>query len=493
MPTINLPVGGLNIGAIVSELRQLLGYTETIITGEVYAEEGSKDDKESPLKYGLRLRIAGQGPIYKSERPDSDIQHLISAAAEKIMYKFDPINLGYYYYRRKDYDKADETADAALAGENADNYPWAYTMRGLIARDQGKFAEAAENFRQVVELDPRFAMGYVNLSGILRLDGKLDEAETAARKAVDLAPALQDGYAALAVVLMDRGNREQALEEMKKGVAAAPKDPQGHLALGRLQHQMEKYEDAIASFKTSAQLAPAAAPYIHAANSSLELKRQEEALAFLRRATETEPKNYEVWLAYGSAALKRQDTGKAEKAFDKAVTLAPNVSAPLLQLSNIYIAQKRFSVADAIFTKHAQGFAHDPEFLIGWSHLLLEEGKKAESEAKLADAQTAARGNPVTLQNVARDFESRGEIPEAIAAYEKVIAADPKMTEVITPYIEKLTKRLTPPAPPSTPVADQTGTAARPQPASAKAQSSTPPALHPAAPPAPAVANTPHK
>ncbi len=442
MPSINLPVGGFNITGIVSELRQLLGYTETIITGEVFAEGASKSDKDSPVKYGLRLRIAGQGPIYKSDHPEADIQHLISVAAEKIMYKFDPINLGYYYFRRKDYEKADETADAALAGDAAENYPWAYTMRGLIARDQGKFAEAAENFHQVIELDPRFGMGYVNLSGMLRLDGKLDEAETAARKAVELMPTQQDGYSALAVVLMDRGDREQALTEMKKSVAVNPKDAQSHLALGRLQHQLEQYEEAIASFKTSAKLAPSAAPLISAASASLELKRQEDAYAYLRKATSAEPKNFEVWMAYGSAALQRHDVRKAEKAFEKALTLAPNVSAPLIQLSNIYVSQKRFPAAEATFSKHAHSFGHDPEFLIGWSHLLSEEGKKAEAGAKLQEAQTAAQSNAVALESVARDFESRGEIPEAIATYEKVIAADPKMTEIITPYIQKLTARL---------------------------------------------------
>ena len=170
MPTINLPVGGLNIGTIVSEVRHLLGYTETTITGEVFIEEPK--DAEQPAKYGLRLRIAGEGPIYKSEAPEPDVQRLIAASAERIMHKFDPINLGYFYYRQKDYDKAEETADFALASANAENYPWAYTMRGLIARDQGKYGEAARNFHQVVTLDPKFGMGYVNLSGILRLDSR---------------------------------------------------------------------------------------------------------------------------------------------------------------------------------------------------------------------------------------------------------------------------------------------------------------------------------
>ena len=61
MPSINLPVGGFNLTALVSELRQLLGYTETIITGEVFVDGASKGDKDGPVKYGLRLKMTGAG------------------------------------------------------------------------------------------------------------------------------------------------------------------------------------------------------------------------------------------------------------------------------------------------------------------------------------------------------------------------------------------------------------------------------------------------
>ena len=324
MPTINLPVGGFNMGTIVSEVRRLLGYTETVITGEVFIEEPK--DKEQPAKYGLRLRIAGDGPIYKSEAPEPDVQRLIAAAAERIMHKFDPINLGYFYYRQKDYDKAEETADFALASANADNYPWAYTMRGLIARDRGKVSEAARNFNQVVSIDPNFGMGHVNLSGILRLDGQLDAAEAAAHKAIDLMPNQHEGYAALALVLLDRGDRDKALAEMDKGVEVDPQEAQSHLAQGALRQSVERYEEAIASYQTSAKLRPSAAPLIGAANASTHLNRQDEALGFLQRATQAEPKNVDAWLALGDATRNLHDWKTAEAAFEKAEALAPELA-----------------------------------------------------------------------------------------------------------------------------------------------------------------------
>ncbi len=445
MPTINLPVGGLNIGAIVSEVRRLLGYTETVITGEIFVEES--EDKDNPTKYGLRLRIAGEGPIYKSEAPEPEVRRLIEAAAERIMHKFDPINLGYFYYRQKDYDKAEETADLALALPSAENYPWAYTMRGLVARDRGKYGEAARNFRQVVALDPNFGMGYVNLSGILRLDGQLDAAETAARKAIELMPKQHEGYAALAHVLLDRGDHDKALAEMDKGVAADPQEAQSHLLQGKLRHRLERYEEAIEAFQTSAKLRPAAAPLIGAADSSQQLKRQEEALAFLQRATQAEPKSVDAWLALGLATRQLRDWKSAEEACGKALELAPNSPVPVIELAGLYAAQKRFGAAEALYAKRARHFRHNPQFLMGWSRLYFDQGKKDEAKSKLLEAQVEAMFDPKTLEGVARELEARGDLGEAIAAYQKIIGIDPKMAETLTPQIDKLSARLEPKAP----------------------------------------------
>ncbi len=72
MPTIGLPVGGVSIGVIIAELRQILGYSEKIITGEIYADNLKKSDKEEIKGYGFRLRIVGEGIAVGtliSERP----------------------------------------------------------------------------------------------------------------------------------------------------------------------------------------------------------------------------------------------------------------------------------------------------------------------------------------------------------------------------------------------------------------------------------------
>ena len=106
---------------------------------------------------------------------------------------------------------------------------------------------------------------------------------------------------------------------------------------------------------------------------------------------------------------------------------------------------------------------------MGWSRLYLEEGKKDEAKEKLLEAQVQAMFDPKTLESVARELEARGDIAEAIAAYQKIVAVDPKMAEVLTPQIDKLSARLQPKAPER-----MAAPAAAPATASARAASAAP-------------------
>ena len=441
MPDIDLPVGGLNLAAIVAELRQLLGYPETKITGEAYIAVPGNDDKGIPAQYALRLRIAGQGPVFRTATPNADIQSLIEAAAQQIMRKYDPVNLGYYYYRQKDFGRAYEITELALADDSSNNDPWAYTMRGLIARDEGHFDDAAANMREAINRAPNFWLGYVNLAGLLRLDGKLDEAEAAARKAIELASDQQEGHSALALILMDRGDKEAALAEMQKGVAVDPKDPGGHLELGRLLAKLNRFDEAVTSFKTSASLNSSAEPLIQAADASRSLKRGADVLTFLRQATDAEPKNPSVWLALGEAEIDAKDIRHADQAFAKAIELDGAMPTSIIAAAKAFAGQKRFADADALYKKNAKAFDKNADFLLGWSELLWTEDKKSDAEAKLKEAIADAPDVPATLEAAGRILEARGEINDAIEAYKKAITIDPRVEEILRPHIEQLAAR----------------------------------------------------
>ena len=438
MPPINLPVGGLNLAAVISELRQLFGYNDTKVTGEVYVAEHADEAKGVPVQYGLRLRIAGEGPIYRSEQGSADVAPLIEAAAHEIMHRYDPVNLGYYYYRTRDLKRASAMADEVLADPRSPNAPWAYTMRGLVDRDEGHLADAAMNLHEAIARAPNFWLGYVHLAGLYRIDHKLDDAETAARKAIELAPAQQEGHAALALILLDRGKEDEALAEMKKGVESDPKNAGGHLELGRLQARVKRFEEAIMSFKTAAALKPSAEPLLNAAGAAKNLKRDGEHLSYLLQAARSEPKNAEAWLQLGELRFKRGEPNRGNDALKKAVTVSAGSAAILLRAAKVWADAKHFAEANTVFTQHAARHGQDPDFLLGWSELLWSEGKKTEALAKMHEAMESAPNAPQVYVNAGRQYESHGHTAEAADAYRKAVAIDPKLDEILKPHIDKL-------------------------------------------------------
>ena len=441
MPSIDLPVGGINITSVVTELRQLLGATETKITGEIYVATPGNDDKGTPTLFGIRLRIGGVGPIYKTQTPTANVDELIDGAAQKIMHRFDPINLGYYYYRKKDYRRAYDITEEALADSSSDNDSWAYTMRGLIARDQGRTDEAIANMREAIARADKFWVGYANLSELLLKTGNLDEAESAARKVIELAPKEQEGHSALALVLFERGKKDEALAEMRLGLSLDPKDAGGHMQLGRLQARLQMFDDALSSFRTSAALNPVAEPLVQAASVARSLKRGTVELDYLRQATQAEPKNADAWLALGEGYFARKDFPRAIEAFRKSEALDEEPTT-MLRVSQLLLGERHIAEVDALFTKNAKRFAGNPDFTIGWSELLWTQGKKPEANAKLKEV-LSSDAPATTYVTTGKMFEDRHEPLDAAAAYVTAVMRDPTLAPQLQPKIENLKQQAT--------------------------------------------------
>ncbi len=115
------------------------------------------------------------------------------------------------------------------------------------------------------------------------------------------------------------------------------------------------------------------------------------------------------------------------------------------------MAQKRYAAAEALYAKRERLFRHNAEFLIGWSRLYYEQGRKDEAKDKLLEAEIEAMFDTKALEGVARELEARGDLAEAIATYQKIVGLDLRMGPILAPQIEKLTARLEPKTPPAPP------------------------------------------
>lgn len=96
---------------------------------------------------------------------------------------------------------------------------------GDRARDQGRWFEAAEAYREYLALRPSDHQIWVQLGHALKESGRLDDAEQAYRRAIAINDRTSDSYLQLGHALKLKGQRQDAGIAYAKALALDPQNP----------------------------------------------------------------------------------------------------------------------------------------------------------------------------------------------------------------------------------------------------------------------------
>jgi tetratricopeptide (TPR) repeat protein len=155
----------------------------------------------------------------------------------------------------------------------------------------GKFDEAADRFRKVIERYPTQYEGYFNLGLALLKKGEADAAITALEKAAEVNPQSVDSLFALGECYFAKGETEKAEQSFSRAIALNPESPLAHYNLGLVFYKLGKNEEALAAFERSIAL---------------------------------KPDNASAHYQAGLAAIRLQSYDKAVKSFEEFLKLEPN-------------------------------------------------------------------------------------------------------------------------------------------------------------------------
>lgn len=154
----------------------------------------------------------------------------------------DWFSLSKVYARRKEYDKALEACDFALAIDESDENIIAF--KGYCYYDNEQFAEAVEQFKIFLRHTSDKAVAY---ELIAEAYGRMEQHECAVEyllKAVELNDRSHDLYYQLAVNYFYMGEKDSAIEHLYKAIACDDSDDEAHILLGELLLQKHLYEEA---------------------------------------------------------------------------------------------------------------------------------------------------------------------------------------------------------------------------------------------------------
>ncbi len=241
--------------------------------------------------------------------------------------------------------------------------------------DQGRLAEARLSLEQLRLVEPDARRVALLEAMILYREGTPDQALLRLVPQLDANDGLADSYKLAALCLVAVGKPREAGPYIQQAVRLMPDDAMAHYYLGLSQLDLRQSENAVESLRRSVRLNEsypdahvmlglaleesahedqAEASYRLGVELTEKLKlrretsfvylgrflqargRNEEALPFLSKATEANPRSAEAWLLMGKARLELGRLDSALAALQKAVELAPNDKRPRYQLMRAY-------------------------------------------------------------------------------------------------------------------------------------------------------------
>lgn len=211
-----------------------------------------------------------------------------------------PINRGWRFHRRGDYNYAIREFEAVLKRNPQSGQ--AYIGLAMTWEDKGDYAKAKEYFSKTVALDPRSKFYYdIGSNKIESADirhgwryyryGEFNPAVASFNSALEKNPQSAEAYMGLAIAWKDKKDYDKSIEYFSKAIEAEPKS--GYFWLrGEVWVKKKDFEQAIEDYTRAINLDPSfAAAYTDRGSCYISMGKYEIALADYKKALELIPEN----------------------------------------------------------------------------------------------------------------------------------------------------------------------------------------------------------
>jgi cellulose synthase operon protein C len=279
---------------------------------------------------------------------------------------------------------------------------------------KGKYHEAAIQYSNAIQIDTRFAEAHYKLSQTYLKLGDNNRAFQELSRTVDLAPdnykALTDISNLLVTVRNPDGSPVQdALRQAKTHLDVLrdklPNAPETHEAWANYYSAQNQLGPAMTEMQQAITLDPSRSEsYLLLALLQLRANMPDQAEVNFKKATEVDPKAMNAQLALGGFYQSRNRLPEAEQQFRHAIAVDPSNPGPRAALVR----------------------------------LLMQEGKKSETEAFLEQTKKDLADNSEGYRMLGDFYFASGDLDKAVAEYGSLYNDHPKDPQVKKNYIQLL-------------------------------------------------------
>jgi tetratricopeptide (TPR) repeat protein/predicted Ser/Thr protein kinase len=328
-------------------------------------------------------------------------------------------------FGRGEYGAAESALDRYL-----DRVPWearAFLLRARARQYQGKAAEADEDFREAVSLDPDDPDAY-NLRGEFRSSQKrYAEAEADYARAIALDPSSAFAFNNLGRLCHERRDWDKAIAHYTKAIELRPRYASPLNNRGNLYYDLKRWADSEADYAKALEIDPGyALTYNNRARLYSAQKRYDDAVRDYSKAIALFPRYAR---AYYNRARVHHQTGRlddAEADYSRAIEIDPGYATAWCNRGNLRHDRRQHDPAEADYSKAIE---LDPDYALAYSNrgnLYYDLKRWEESDRDYSAAVRLDPDNPRTRSNRGLLYKQMERWDDAERDFTRAIELDPK-------------------------------------------------------------------
>jgi tetratricopeptide (TPR) repeat protein len=287
-----------------------------------------------------------------------------------------------------------------------------HMQAGIEAAKQHQVAVAIKEFKQVTELEPSLADGFISLGQAYMENGDYGSAFAPLKHALELKPDSVPAHQLLGYALLAQGYAGEAIPHLQ----VAP----DKTALGIAQVQNGQLAEAVVNLQAAIKAHPNDPDvlyYLGRASGLLAKQSIDTLLAAYpesARAHQAMAENYFV--------LRRMPD--AEKEYTEALKLRPGLPEAHLALGEVYAGAFQWPKAEEQFRMQAKLQPGNAEAAYRLGEALLEQGKVHEARAELLRADRLMPDMPETLYSLGKAASLESDPAAAEKAWTKLLSIE---------------------------------------------------------------------
>ena len=223
---------------------------------------------------------------------------------------------------------------------------------GLIFFSMNDINSALPLFKAATEINSNVEQYWISYGKALIKDNLLDEAEVSCKKAINLKPDSAEAYFNLGIIMQKVDRLDEAEVSYKKAIQFKLDYTEAYINLGITLDELSRFDESEVCFKKAIELKPDYILTYNNLGATLhKLAKFDEAEVNYKKAIELKPNYAEAYFNLGNLMKDFHKLDKAEDNFKKAIELKPNYVEAHNNLGLIYNNLNRLEDAEISYKK----------------------------------------------------------------------------------------------------------------------------------------------